>query len=88
MGVVALAEKAMGCARPTGGLVGEEPKPVEEAPSGAVQEVKVSKIMVGRKAPDFVAPAYYKGEFTEVRLSDHLGKWIVLCFYPGDFTFV
>ena len=44
--------------------------------------------MVGRKAPDFTAPAYHNGEFTEVKLSDYLGKWVVLCFYPGDFTFV
>jgi len=45
-------------------------------------------IQVGRPAPDFEAPAYHKGEFTSVKLSDHLGKWVVLCFYPGDFTFV
>ena len=44
--------------------------------------------MVGRKAPDFEAPAYHQGTFTNVKLSDHLGKWILLCFYPGDFTFV
>lgn len=45
-------------------------------------------VMVGQKAPDFTAPAYYKGQFTTVKLSDYLGKWVVLCFYPGDFTFV
>lgn len=45
-------------------------------------------VMVGEKAPDFTAPAYYKGKFTTVKLSDYLGKWVVLCFYPGDFTFV
>ena len=45
-------------------------------------------IKVGQKAPDFVAPAYHKGKFVEVKLSDYLGKWVVLCFYPGDFTFV
>jgi peroxiredoxin (alkyl hydroperoxide reductase subunit C) len=45
---------------------------------------------VGQKAPDFTAPAYYQGEFTEVKLSDFIGKdqWLLLCFYPGDFTFV
>jgi peroxiredoxin (alkyl hydroperoxide reductase subunit C) len=43
---------------------------------------------VGQKAPDFTAPAYFKGGFTSVKLSDHLGKWVMLCFYPGDFTFV
>jgi peroxiredoxin (alkyl hydroperoxide reductase subunit C) len=43
---------------------------------------------VGQKAPDFEAPAYYRGAFTNVKLSDYLGKWVLLCFYPGDFTFV
>lgn len=44
---------------------------------------------VGKQAPDFEAPAYITGHgFTNVRLSDHRGKWVVLCFYPGDFTFV
>ena len=45
-------------------------------------------IKVGGKAPDFTAPAYLKGKFVQVKLSDYLGKWVVLCFYPGDFTFV
>jgi peroxiredoxin (alkyl hydroperoxide reductase subunit C) len=45
-------------------------------------------IQVGHQAPDFTAPAYLKGEFTETKLSDHRGKWVLLCFYPGDFTFV
>jgi peroxiredoxin (alkyl hydroperoxide reductase subunit C) len=44
---------------------------------------------VGKEAPDFEASAYLPGEgFGPVKLSDHRGKWIVLCFYPGDFTFV
>lgn len=45
-------------------------------------------IMVGKKAPDFTAPAYHKGAFTNVQLSNYLGSWVVLCCYPGDFTFV
>ena len=45
-------------------------------------------IKLGRKAPDFVAPAFHKGRFVTVKLSEYFGKWIVLCFYPGDFTFV
>ena len=43
---------------------------------------------VGQKAPDFTAQAYYQGKFTDVKLSDYAGKWVVLIFYPGDFTFV
>lgn len=76
----------VGCARPTGGPVGEEPSLTNE-PLSEKKEVK-PMIKVGKKAPDFVAPAYYKGEFTSVKLSDYLGKWVLLCFYPGDFTFV
>ena len=45
-------------------------------------------LQVGQKAPDFVAPAYHVGKFTSEQLSEHLGKWVVLCFYPGDFTYV
>ena len=43
---------------------------------------------VGQQAPDFQAPAYYRGAFTHIKLSDLVGKWVLLCFYPGDFTFV
>jgi hypothetical protein len=53
-----------------------------------INEEKQTMIKVGQKAPDFVAPAYLKGKFVNVKLSEHLGKWVLLCFYPGDFTFV
>jgi peroxiredoxin (alkyl hydroperoxide reductase subunit C) len=44
---------------------------------------------VGKEAIDFEANAFVAGVgFQPVRLSDYRGKWIVLCFYPGDFTFV
>jgi len=83
-------KKAVGCARPTGSVVGADPSKNEgsSAPSEQAKEITVSNIMVGRKAPDFEAPAYVNGEFTSVKLSDYLGQWVVLCFYPGDYTFV
>lgn len=80
-------EKAVGCARPTGGPVGEEPESNESVSEQSSKEVQ-KMIKVGQKAPDFTAPGYHKGEFVNVQLSDHLGKWVLLCFYPGDFTFV
>ncbi len=43
---------------------------------------------VGKPAPDFEASAYFEGGFKNVKLSDFKGHWVVLCFYPGDFTFV
>jgi len=76
-----------GCARPTGGPVGEKPKSTQKEALIQKKEEK-PMIMVGRKAPDFTAPAYHKGQFTSIKLSDFLGKWVVLCCYPGDFTFV
>ena len=76
-----------GCARPTGGPVGEKPAKKEEAKPAPEQEVK-PMIRVGKRAPDFTAPGYQKGKFINVKLSDYLGKWVLLCFYPGDFTFV
>ena len=80
-------EVKAGCARPTGGPVGESvPSELAEEPK-KTEEVK-PMIQVGRKAPDFTAPAYHKGKFINVQLSEHLEKWVVLCFYPGDFTFV
>jgi len=83
-----MAEKPkVGCARPTGGLVGREEKTQEQQAQPTSKEVH-TMIQVGKPAPDFVAPAYHKGEFTAVKLSDCLGKWVVLCLYPGDFTFV
>ncbi len=80
-------EMKISCARPTGGPVGEE---VEEKKEENIHKETEEKqmIMVGRKAPDFTAPAYHKGKFVSVKLSDYLGKWVVLCCYPGDFTFV
>ena len=52
------------------------------------EKEKKNMIMVGKPAPVFKAPAYHNGEFTEVNLEDYKGQWVVLCFYPGDFTFV
>ena len=46
------------------------------------------QLLVGKEAPDFALPSYQKGKFGEVKLSDYKGKWVVLFFYPADFTFV
>jgi len=76
-----------GCARPTGGLVGEKPEETTTEQTAMKKEVR-SMVMIGRKAQDFMAPGYFQGKFINVHLSDYLGKWVLLCFYPGDFTFV
>lgn len=81
--------ESIGCARVTGSVTSEEPVASSPTPLSPVQtkEVKMTA-RVGQKAPDFTAPAYYRGTFTQVKLSDFAGKWVLLCFYPGDFTFV
>jgi len=48
-------------------------------------------LKLDQQAPDFKLPAYIKGQegdYKEVSLSDYRGKWLVLFFYPRDFTFV
>jgi peroxiredoxin (alkyl hydroperoxide reductase subunit C) len=82
-----MAEEDVGCARPTGGPVGEETGDKEIAGKEQVKEER-TMLMVGKKVPDFAAPGYQKGQFVNIKLSDYLGKWVLLCFYPGDFTFV
>jgi peroxiredoxin (alkyl hydroperoxide reductase subunit C) len=74
-----------GCQRPA------IKKPVRAASSPAepiIAEEKQAMIKVGKKAPDFTAAAYNNGKFMNITLSEYLGKWVLLCFYPGDFTFV
>jgi peroxiredoxin (alkyl hydroperoxide reductase subunit C) len=66
-----------------------EAEPLAER-EGALHEKEEGKMIarVGKKAPDFEATAYVDGAFKTVKLSDYAGQWVVLCFYPGDFTFV
>ena len=45
-------------------------------------------LRVGHTAPNFTTTAVIDQEFKEISLSDYLGKYVVLFFYPLDFTFV
>ena len=83
-----MAEQPQGCARTTGSVVGEKPSASPAPETTELIKEMTMTAKVGQKAPDFEAPAYYKGKFTAVKLSDYLGKWVLVCFYPGDFTFV
>ena len=80
--------EAQGCARPTGARVGQESPVESESNTSEIKKENVMLAKVGQKAPDFTAPAYHQGKFTSVKLSDYLGKWVLVCFYPGDFTYV
>ncbi len=53
--------------------------------TGKVSEMSAQ---IGQKAPDFKMQGIFKGEIRDVSLEDFTGKWIVVFFYPGDFTFV
>jgi hypothetical protein len=84
-----MRELKIGCGKPTGAKVGEPEKGKLSTERPEVRkEAAMETVRVGNKAPDFEAPAYQNGQFGQVKLSDYLGKWVVLCFYPGDFTFV
>ncbi|VVB84544.1 Peroxiredoxin [uncultured archaeon] len=45
-------------------------------------------LQVGQKAPVFKMQGIFKGEIRDIHLEDYAGKYVVLFFYPGDFTFV
>lgn len=45
-------------------------------------------IKINEKAPEFEADAFAEGEIKKIKLGDYKGKWVVLFFYPADFTFV
>ncbi|MFC1722749.1 alkyl hydroperoxide reductase subunit C [Nanoarchaeota archaeon] len=44
--------------------------------------------MINKKAPEFTAESFQGDEIKKVSLGDYEGKWVVLLFYPADFTFI
>ncbi len=45
-------------------------------------------VRIGEQIPDMEAEAFHDEKITKIRLSDYRGKWLVLIFYPADFTFI
>lgn len=43
---------------------------------------------VGARLPEWSFDVYQNGKFREVNLKDFAGKWLILFFYPADFTFI
>lgn len=84
-----MADRKQGCVAAAAGPLAPSQAPDANVPP-ATKEVPRMLARVGREAPDFEATAFMPatGDFKPVKLSDYKGKWITLCFYPGDFTFV
>ena len=78
-----------GCKRPTAKSVAKEGHEIAHQEDTSTKEDN-KMIFLGQPAPNFTAPGYLNGQFVEVKLSEYFGdgKWALLCFYPGDFTFV
>ena len=85
-----MTKKQDGCVKPAAGPIATNSDSQESAPPEPSREVPRMQARVGHEAPDFEATAFIPatGDFQPVKLSDYKGKWITLCFYPGDFTFV
>ena len=45
-------------------------------------------LKINEMVPEFEAKAFHENEIKTVKLSDFKGKWVVMFFYPADFTFV
>lgn len=45
-------------------------------------------LTIGQSVPDIQFQIYHNDQFKDTRISDYKGKWVVLLFYPADFTFV
>jgi peroxiredoxin (alkyl hydroperoxide reductase subunit C) len=82
-----MAEAVDGCVKPAKGVIGSAETKTSQPTQVQKEEIKMVA-RVGKPAPDFEASAYLDGGFKNIKLSDYKGKWVVLCFYPGDFTFV
>ena len=77
-----------GCATPSPGPINTKEQSVTTANIQTLTEVPMERARVGKPAPDFELTAFIGDGFKNIKLSDYKGKWIVVCFYPGDFTFV
>lgn len=82
-----MTDQPDGCVKPTPGPITEMVETHEEIQT-AKKEASMPLARVGKPAPDFELSAFHQGGFKNVKLSDSKGRWIVVCFYPGDFTFV
>ena len=57
-------------------------------PSHSSGGISMQLPQINSPAPAFSAEAYHNNDTKKVNLSDYKGKWVVLVFYPADFTFI
>jgi NADH-dependent peroxiredoxin subunit C len=50
--------------------------------------METNKLAINEPAPKFEAKAFHNEQIVDIRLDDYKGKWVVLFFYPADFTFI
>ena len=69
---------------------------VDWSPNGSFSALKVpeqpvftTRAQIGKAAPDFHnVPALVNGVFKDVSLKSYLGRYLIIVFYPQDFTYV
>jgi len=77
------------CVQAAAGPLIEEAAVPDRVPLTGKEKQKMTVARVGKQASDFETSAYVAGEgFKNIKLSNYRGQWVVICFYPGDFTFV
>jgi hypothetical protein len=76
------------CVKPARGVIGILQTGAVESEKANFQKEVIMTAKVGKPAPDFEVNAFIDGGFENISLSKFKGQWVVLCFYPGDFTFV
>ena len=82
-----MVDQKESCVKSSRGPIGI-PKEESGESSQTIKKEDFMTAKVGKPAPDFEASAYIDGGFKNITLSEFKGQWVVLCFYPGDFTFV
>ena len=83
-----MSEEKSSCVEPAAGPIVSEQEPETKSHEQPRKGTTMVQAKVGQKAPDFEATAFIDRSFKSIKLSDYAGRWVALCFYPGDFTFV
>ena len=61
---------------------------LDEFDGGCMCDAMDEIVEIGEEIPDFMLEAYHEDKVKQITLSDYRGKWLILFFYPKDFTFV